>query len=83
MMTLARIFLLAAGGTLFLQAVQPPLQSHTTESWQEILLRAGLSLFVGVATTLTYKMIESLKPWQQFIRQGAKVKQQFNRTKKH
>jgi len=82
-MTLTRIFLLAASGTLFLQALQPPLESHTSQSWQEILLRAGLSLFVGVATTLTYKMIESLKPWQSLIRQGERVKHKLNRTKKH
>jgi hypothetical protein len=37
---------------------------------------------VGVATTLTYKMIESLKLWQRLITQGEKVKHKFNRTRK-
>lgn len=60
-MTDLKVFAIAATGTLFLQTVEPLRLDYRPENITEMLLRAGLSLLVGIVTTLTLKAIGNFK----------------------
>jgi hypothetical protein len=69
-----KVFLLATTGTLFMQAVEPLRLDYRPENTTEMLLRAGLSLLVGIVTTLTFKVIENTKVWQRLVMRHKKTK---------
>jgi hypothetical protein len=74
-----RLVILATTGILFMQCIDPSTELNTSSSYHEFFIRTGLSLFVGIITTLTYKFIESLKIWQRLTSQGKRFKQQISR----
>jgi hypothetical protein len=73
-MTDLKVFLLATTGTLFMQAVEPLRLNYRPENTTEMLLRAGLSLLVGIVTTLTFKIIENSKVWKRLTSRHNKTK---------